>query len=120
MWEFVSHAGANAQNACNLLWAMSTTRVRPSATFTRRMQQILLNTITKEPQNIGDMVQALAVLRRPAVEGLLDACDGWMRSHCRLLLPNHILAYLNVRFALSGSPIHSLTLRTGRHNLDCI
>jgi hypothetical protein len=66
------------------------------------LQNTLLTHLEKSPevihpQNIGDMVQALAVLRIPAHEKLLPACSAWMKDHIKLLLPNHILAYLNVR-----------------------
>lgn len=42
-------------------------------------------------------LQALAVLRLEALPGLEEASAAWMQQHLPLLLPNHILAYLNVR-----------------------
>ena len=42
-------------------------------------------------------LQGLAVLRLDTVPGLDEACTAWMRKHTPLLLPNHILAFLNVR-----------------------
>ena len=116
-------AGAVAQNASNLLWALSTMRYRPSADFSDRLQTILLDTLQKQPdkihpQNIGDLVQALAVLRLQPKDGLLDACAAWMEGHVNLLLPNHILAYLNVRsfstLSVSLACIHMLPMSDGR------
>lgn len=98
-------AGTTAQNACNLLWALSTMRFQPSAKFSQMLQRVLLNAFDNaphsiHPQNIGDMMQSIAVLRLQAHKGLLGACDAWMRRHVEFLLPSHILAYLNVRLLL--------------------
>ena len=49
-------------------------------------------------------VQALAVLRLEPREGLLAACDEWMSSNIALMLPNHIVAYLNVCPSASALP----------------
>ena len=96
------HADATAQNASNLMWALSTMRHRPSETFAYSMQNILLAQMsaapqTIHPQNVGDMIQALAVLRLQLVDNFLSACDSWVSANIKMLLPNHILAYLNVR-----------------------
>lgn len=100
------YAESNAQGASNLLWALSTMRHRPSEEFANRMQHVLLSQIkaapeTVHPQNIGDMIQALAVLRLPLVDGLAAECEAWVAKNIEVLLPNHILAYLNVRGPLS-------------------
>jgi hypothetical protein len=104
-------AGTVPQNASNLLWALSTMRFRPGPEFAARLQAVLLEGLRDEPdsihpQNIGDVVQALAVLRLEPIEGLEEACDKWMRNHVQLLLPNHILSYLNVRPGLNLPRLH--------------
>ena len=109
--------GAKPQNATNLAWALSTMRHQPSGAFSERLQAILLDGIKKDPdhihpQNIGDMLQALAVLRLPCIDGLEEACEAWMRAHVQVLLPHHILAYLNVRPRLcSARPPTACLLR---------
>ena len=96
------HAGTNAQNVCNMAWAMSMMHYQPSQKFANFMQRTLHIHITQSPrsihpQNIGDMVQAMAVMRRAPQESLLVAAEDWMRANVHRLLPNHIVAYLNVR-----------------------
>jgi hypothetical protein len=100
-------AGSTAQNVCNLAWALSTMRFQPSPKFSQMLQTVLLKFLNKaphtiHPQNIGDMLQSIAVLRLHVHKDLLAACDAWMRLHVGFLLPNHILAYLNVRISLSS------------------
>ena len=90
------------QNACNLAWALSVMRHRPSVPFFDSLQLKLQAALREEPstvhpQNIGDMLQALAVLRMPLAGELAEDCRAWMRDNVQRLLPNHILAYLNVR-----------------------
>jgi hypothetical protein len=85
-----------------MAWAMSMMRFQPSAEFSHFLQQTLQRHImhyarTIHPQNIGDMVQALAVMRREPWPALLEGADKWMRSNKHRLLPNHTVAYLNVR-----------------------
>eukprot|EP00892_Ulva_mutabilis_P001551 jgi/Ulvmu1/11397/UM075_0059.1 len=106
-----------AQNACNAVWAMSMMRFRPSTQLSDFMQGVLLATLEGDPaavhpQNIGDMVQALAVLRLEPREGLLEACEAWMRAHIALVLPNHIVAYLN-GLGLMGRLSHAQYERFG-------
>lgn len=95
-------AEAHAQNVCNCIWAMSIMRFQAEEAFTDFLQATLHTTLEQQPgtihpQNIGDMVQALAVMRRKPHPGLLAACDRWMSRHSHMLLPNHLVAYLNVR-----------------------
>lgn len=90
------------QNACNLAWALSVMRHRPSVPFFNGLQLKLQKALrdapaTVHPQNVGDMLQALAVLRMPLADGLASDCRAWMVDNVARLLPNHILAYLNVR-----------------------
>lgn len=78
-------------------------RFQPSEQFATFLQTTLERVIVKQPrtihpQNIGDMVQALAVMRREPQQRLLDASDTWMRANVHRLLPNHTVAYLNVRY----------------------
>lgn len=81
---------------------MSMMRFQPSEQFATFLQTTLQRIIEQEPrsihpQNIGDMVQALAVMRREPQAALLSTADRWMRSNVHRLLPNHTVAYLNVR-----------------------
>ena len=98
------------------MWALSTMRHRPSEEFSNDLQQILLSAVKDDPdqvhpQNIGDLVQALAVLRLPVVEGLLPACEDWMVKNIDSLLPLHVFAYLNVRSQLACCACWSLALK---------
>jgi hypothetical protein len=98
------------QNACNLLWALASFRHRPSDAFSMFLQDRIRQSLQQSPaivhpQNIGDTLQALAALRVPAQLELMQACAVWMRDNQRILLPNHILAYLNVRLLPGGLDI---------------
>ena len=89
-----------------MAWAMSMMRYRPSEDFAAFMQTTLRDLIVSQPrsihpQNIGDMVQALAVMRYTPQPGFLKASETWMRANLHRLLPNHIMAYLNVRHSAS-------------------
>lgn len=77
-------------------------RFQPSQKFSHFFQTTLHHWIDTQPklihpQNIGDMVQALAVMRREPSQTLLYAADKWMHVNVHLLLPSHIVAYMNVR-----------------------
>lgn len=37
------------------------------------------------------------MLRLEPREGLLEQCEAWMLANTSIMLPNHIVAYLNVR-----------------------
>lgn len=81
---------------------MSMMRFQPSEQFASFIQRTLQQKVMHHPreihpQNIGDMVQALAVMRCEPQKTLLSTADRWMRANTRKLLPNHTVAYLNVR-----------------------